>query len=39
MSEGVRVFSLVVANCWLAGNLIGWLLAVVARRAPGGWTP
>jgi hypothetical protein len=32
--EGVLVFSLVVANCWLACNVIGWLLAVVARRAP-----
>jgi hypothetical protein len=33
-TESVLVFALVVANCWLAGSIIGWLLAVVGRRAP-----
>jgi hypothetical protein len=33
-TEGMLILSLVVANCWLAGNLIGWSLAVIARRAP-----
>ena len=33
-TEGVLVFSLVVANLWLTGSLLGWVLAVVARRAP-----
>jgi hypothetical protein len=23
-TEGALVLSLVVANCWLAGNIIGW---------------
>ena len=32
--ENVLVFSLVVANMWLIGSLLGWLLAVIARRAP-----
>ena len=34
VTEGVLIFSLVVADCWLAGNILGWLLAVIARRAP-----
>ena len=34
VTEGVLVFSLVVANMWLIGNIIGWVLALVARRAP-----
>jgi len=34
VTEGVLVFSLVVANFWLAGNIIGWLLARIARSAP-----
>ena len=34
LTEGVLVFSLVVANMWLIGSLLGWLLALVARRAP-----
>jgi hypothetical protein len=33
-TEGVLVSSLVVVNLWLIGSLIGWLLAVIAWRAP-----
>src|SRR5688572_3400035 len=33
-TEGALVFSLVVANLWLIGSLLGWALAVIARRAP-----
>ena len=34
LTENVLIFSLVVANMWLIGSLLGWLLAVIARRAP-----
>jgi hypothetical protein len=30
-TEGVLVFSLVMANMWLMGSMLGWLLAVIAR--------